>query len=59
LMSECFKQLSPNCSPDKNAHSGARCLILSTPGPPLLLAFVDFLRELAKLLGLFVACLYL
>jgi hypothetical protein len=30
-----------------------------TTGPPLLLVFVDFLREFAKLLGLFVACLYL
>ena len=30
-----------------------------TTGPPMLLAFVDFLCEFAKLLGLFVACLYL
>ena len=30
-----------------------------TAGPPLLLAFVDFLCEFAKLLGLFVARLYL
>jgi hypothetical protein len=30
-----------------------------TAGPPLLLAFVDFLCEFAKLLGLFVARAYL
>jgi hypothetical protein len=42
----------------RGRHSGARCLNLKkTTGPPLLLAFVDFLRDFAKLLGLFVDCL--
>jgi hypothetical protein len=40
----------------KQENEGQRNFRLPTP---LLLAFVDFLCEFAKLLGLFVACLYL
>jgi hypothetical protein len=35
------------------------CDLKETTRLPLLLAFVDYLGEFAKLLGLFVACLYL
>jgi hypothetical protein len=52
-----WKQPFRNCSPDRipDPLSDLR----ESTGPPPLLAFADFLCELAKLLGLFVACFYL
>jgi hypothetical protein len=57
--SKAFRQTSPNEGEQGRTFRRPLSELKETTGPPLLLAVVDFLREFAKLLGLFVACFYL